>query len=341
MKKPGRFILPLLLLLSFAALAQPPLNKVRFFEDEGVVTMDLSTNLKSLVSQKKLETYQAAKVTFHFPDSSVISENIRLTARGEFRRKECYVPSIKLDFKNPSSQLNKLGKLKLVVGCGMRPSDEKLILKEYLVYKMYNLLTDMSFRVRLLRINYTDDNEKIRPYTQCGFLIEDVDQMAKRNNCREVQKESVRTETTDRAQTTLVSLFQYMIGNTDWAIPNYHNVKLMRPVTDSISFPYTVPYDFDFAGVVDAPYAVPDERLQIASVRERVYRGFPRTTQELQAALDKFKEKREAIKSLVLNFNLLPMLERQEMIGYIDEFYKTIESKSLVKKIFIEDARIE
>src|SRR5205085_7276423 len=182
----------------------------------------------------------------------VISEPIRLSARGEFRRTECFVPSIKLDFKSDSSpKLSPLNKLKLVVGCGARADDEKLLLKEFLIYKIYNLLTEKSFRVRLLHINYKDTRDKIKAYSQYGFLIEDVDKMAKRNNCAEVEKTVFRSERTDRDQMTLVAIFEYMIGNTDWSVPNYHNIKLMRPKSDSISFPYVIHYDFDFAGLLD------------------------------------------------------------------------------------------
>ncbi len=336
------YFLLCMLWVGLIATAQTSLSKSRFFEDDKLIVLDLSTDLKGLVTQKKLETYQPAKATFRFADSSVIAEDIRLSARGEFRRKECFVPSIKLDFKNTTSpQLAKLGKLKLVVGCGMRFADEKLILREFLVYKIYNFFTKMSFRVRLLKINYTDTRDKIKPYSQYGFLIEDVDQMAKRNNCKEVQKKVFKTEATDRQQMTLVAIFQYMIGNTDWAVPNYHNIKLMRPVTDSISFPYTIPYDFDFCGMVDAPYAIPNEELSIKSVKERLYRGFPRTMEELQLTLDVFRAKSPAIKKLVSGFDLLPMRDRNEILDYLDEFYKIIESKSLVKKVFIDDARFD
>ena len=350
MRKNNCCILYFLLLTGLITSAQPSLttapltashvNTTRFFQEDKLVTMDLATDLKKLVSEKKVETYQPATVTCYFPDSSIISEPIRLTARGEYRRTECFVPSIKLDFKNETSpKLSPLHKLKLVVGCGARADDEKLLLKEFLIYKMYNLLTDMSFRVRLLHINYKDTRAKIKSYSQYGFLIEDVDKMAKRNNCYEVEKKVFRSEMTDREQATLVAIFQYMIGNTDWSVPNYHNMKLMRPVTDSISFPYTVPYDFDFAGLVNAQYAIPAPELSITSVRERLYRGFPRKMEEIQRVLDMFREKKEAINNLIMNFELLDLRYRKEMIDYLDGFYKTIESKSLVKRIFIDDAR--
>ena len=321
-------------------LTPAKLTSTVFFEDQKMVSMVLSTDLRKLVTEKKLETYQPATVTCRFPDSSVISEPIRLSARGEFRRTECYVPSIKLDFKGESSpKLSPLSKLKLVVGCGASGDDERLVLKEFLIYKIYNLLTDKSFRVRLLHINYKDTREKIKSYSQYGFLIEDVDKMAKRNECYEVEKIAFKSERTDRDQMTLVTIFQYMIGNTDWSIPNYHNIKLMRPVTDSISFPYVVPYDFDFAGLVNAHYAVPNQDLPIHSVTERLYRGYARTIEEVQQTLKIFREKKDAIKDLVMNFELLKLRYREEMMDYINSFYKLIESNSTVKRIFIDDAR--
>jgi hypothetical protein len=335
-------LLPLALLSAWA-WGQNKVNRGRFFEEEKLVTMDLTTDLKRLVITKKANDYQAATVTLHFPDSSVITAPIRLTARGEFRRQNCFVPSIKLDFTDTSktSSLYSLKKLKLVVGCGTKHEDEKLLLKEYLVYKIYNLLTDMSFRVRLLNINYTDTRGKIKPYRQYGFVIEDVDDMARRNKCREVEKVPYKQERTDRQQMTLVAIFQYMIGNTDWAVPPYHNIKLIRHAKDSISFPYVVPYDFDFCGVVNAEYATPAENLEIKSVTQRLYRGFPRNMEEIQRALDVFRGKKEDIKKLVMGFDLLETRERRDVLNYLDEFYTTIEDRYQVQRIFINEARTE
>ena len=35
-----------------------------------------------------------------------------------------------------------------------------------------------------------------------------------------------------------------------------------------------MPYDFDYSGLVDAPYAVPPDSIHLANVRVRRYRGF-------------------------------------------------------------------
>ncbi len=197
----------------------------------------------------------------------------------------------------------------------------------------------MSFKVRLAKINYLDTREKMKPYTQYAFLLEDVDDMAERNKCKEVENIVFKTEQTNRQQMTLVALFQYMIGNTDWAVPNYHNIKLMR--LDSLSVPYVVPYDFDFAGAINASYAAPVPELGIQSVTERVYRGFPRNMGELQMALDIFRKQKDNLLSLVKNFELLNKKERDVMYRYVAEFYKIIENKKHVQNIFINGARRE
>ena len=303
MRKIKWLIFLLLLAHVFESPAQPPLSRITFFEDDELIVMDLKTDLKKLVTGKQLDTYQPATVTCHFPDSTVISEEISLTARGEFRRKNCYIPTMKLDFKNPTSpKLAPLKKLKLVCGCSTGQQDEKLVLREFLVYKMYNLLTDMSFRVRILRINYSDTKGKVKSYSQYGFLIEDPDDLAKRHKCKEVDEPSYHAERTNRQQMSLVDIFQYMIGNTDWSVPAFHNIKLIRAKADSLSFPYAIPYDFDFCGIVNPSYATPPEELGITTVRERLYRGFPRTDAEIEKSLTIFREKKQDITKLVTNF---------------------------------------
>jgi hypothetical protein len=245
-----------------------------------------------------------------------------------------------LNFRqNPGSPLASLGKLKLVLGCGSNSTDEELLLKEFIVYKIYNMLEDLSFRVRLLRVSYVDTKNRIRPFTQYAFLIEDDTDLARRNHCKKKVHGSYLTESTDRNVMTMVALFQYMVGNTDWAVPNNHNIKLVFRSDNDAALPYAIPYDFDYCGLVDASYAVPNEIIGTEKVTERVYRGFPRTMEELQVALDVFRAKKEAILNYVRNFQLLPEKTRRTMVSYLNEFYETISSKGQVESIFIDNAR--
>ena len=331
----------ILLINSFSIFSQStPIDSIKFFTDDGIIDMTLTTDIRKLQTEKKLNVYQDAGVVMRFPDSNIISEGIRMYARGHFRRENCTIPPMMLNFHNPTSpKLKSLGKLKLVIGCGSSTENEQLILKEYLIYKIYNLLETKSFRVRLLKTNYQDSRGKMKPFSQYAFLIEDAQDMAQRNNCIQKKDQKWQTESTDRKTMTMVAVFEYMISNGDWSVPANHNTKLIFPKGGEGSIPYVVPYDFDHSGFVNASYATPNELLGTESVTERVYRGFSRTMEELQTTFEIYKNKKEAITSLVMNFTLLKERTRKEIISYLNEFYKTINDKRQVQSIFIDNAR--
>ena len=340
------FMFLFLMVISVASAQTPAISQKKFFKEEQVIEMTLVSDFKKLIQgklKKGFETkYHPATITCIFADSMKITDEIEIRPRGKYRREECYLPPLLLNFKTTKSvALKKLGRIKLVLPCGNSAYDEQLILKEWMVYKIYNLLTEKSFRVRLVKMAYRDINDKIKPHTQYSFLIEDVDEMAKRNHCMEVQPVRPNTESTNRKQTTLVSLFQYMIGNSDWAIPLYHNVKLIRSKKDSLSRPFVVPYDLDYCGLVNARYAVPPESLPIKSVLERFYFGFPRTIEELQLALQIFRQQRQAMNSLIQNCEPLSTQNKKEMIRYLDEFFEITEKDKDIRNLFIDNARRE
>ena len=298
--------------------------------------------MRVLIGEKpEGKNYLAASISTRLADSTDLTEQIRITTRGQIRRKVCYMPPLKLNFHNATSpRLYTLHSLKMVPGCKTGDYYEQLLLKEYLCYKIYNLITDMSFRVRLLHVNYEDDKGKKKPFMQYAFVIEDIAEMARRNHCKE-WKGSINTESTDRKHTTLVSIYEYLIANTDWAVPVSHNIKLLHLKKDSSSVPFIVAYDFDYAVLVNAEYAVPDEKLDIESVTQRLYRGFPRTMLELEEAFKIFNAQKDSIYSLIRNFEPLSSRNRKDMISYIDDFYKIINDKSMAKSVFIENARKE
>ena len=314
-------------------------DSVAFFKDAGIINMTLSTDMKGLIANKMKMQDQPATITIHFPDSSKFSGNMNVRARGLTRKETCNMPPLMVDFKSSSSGLSSLNKLKLVCGCSTSSEEERLALKEFLIYKIYNQLTDISFRVRLAYITYEDSKGKRKPFSQYGFFIEDVDVMAKRNGCREVNKIVFSSNATQRDQMTLVDIFEYMIGNTDWSVPNYHNIKLVRRRDAENSPPIVVPYDFDYAGLVNAYYAVPNEILNIEKVTDRLYRGFPRSMEELQQAISVFMNQKEKILKLVADFEPLSEKYKKEVTDYLNDFYKIIGDPKQVQKIFIDNAR--
>lgn len=325
---------------SFHSAAQQ-VDSVKFFTDEQLIETTLTTDIRALQNQKAgVEELQPATIKMKFQDGTEIEEAIQAGPRGNFRRGYCRIPPIRLQFRNATApKLSSLGKLKLVIPCGGNAGDEELLLKEYLVYKIYNLLTDLSFRVRLMKLTFNDTRGKTKPFSQYAFLIEDDGDMARRNGCKKKEHGQVLTEATDRQTMTLVSIFEYMIGNTDWSVPNDHNVELIYSKTMPNYPPYTVPYDFDYCGLVDASYAIPNEVIGTEKVTERVYRGFPRRMDEIQATLAIFRTKKDAILSLVNNFSLLSEKVRNNMSRYLKEFFTMIESENQVQVAFIDNAR--
>jgi len=338
-KTPGILAGLFILFAAGAAGQSKAVDAKEFFKDDRVISMDLSVDIKNLLAAKKDTNYIPASVVCTFPDSTVVKEDIRMKPKGEFRRKNCYIASLQLDFKNKTSPaLSPLKKLKLIGGCGKSSSDEQLLFKEYLTYKLYNLFTDMSFRVRLLNVTYKDTREKMKPYTQYAFLIEDIDELAKRNECRQ-RASGLQNEQTDRKQMTLVAFFQYMIGNTDWSVPTLHNIKLMKSRKDSTANPFVIPYDFDYTGFVDASYATPPEIFETTKITERVYRGFSRTPDEIEEMRNFFLTRETAVKSLISDFKLLDNGEKKQALRYIDEFYQVAKNKKRCENEFIDKAR--
>ncbi|MEP6952203.1 MAG: hypothetical protein ABI863_23125 [Ginsengibacter sp.] len=332
-----------LFLQQHSVFSQPTLvNRQLFFLDDRTIEVTLTTDIRKLWHDKKTPAYQSAIIIMKFSDTSSINEEIRVKPRGIYRKNNCDMAALMLNFKNSSSpKLSPLKSLKLVGDCKKGFTYEQLLLKEYLVYKIQNFLSNMSFRVRLLHITYNDSKQKVKPYTQYAFLMEDMKDLARRNNCIETRQSNIFTEAAKREQMTFVNLFQYMIGNTDWSIPKCHNIKLMVPKNDTLARPYAIPYDFDYSGFVNADYAIPDSSLGIESVSERLYRGFPRRLDELQAAINVFQEKKESIMYYIDHFDLCSVGCRRDMTGYLNEFYKIVANKKNIESIFIKHARTE
>ena len=343
MKKIKWLLFVSLFLNSFYSFAQTiPVDSIKFFTDEGVVDLTLTTDISKLQVKENVETYQPAAISVKFPDNTIISEEIRLYARGKSRRENCNLPPIMLDFHNPTSpQLYSLSRLKLVIGCANSSANEQLLLKEFIIYKIYNLLEEKSFRARLVRVNYKDSRNKMKPYSQYAFLLEDVDDMAKRNGCKASKKMTFSVEENEDALMSKVDIFEYMIGNTDWSVPGNHNIKMIYPRNDEKAKVLPVPYDFDNSGLVDAYYAVPSEVIGTASVTQRVYRGYSRPLAEVKRTLDIFKAKKESIYSLIKGFTLLNSKTQKEMINYLDDFYETINNEKKIKSLFVDNARKE
>ena len=332
----------LIVLLQLSLAAQKITSRKQFFLSEAPVIATLKTDFYKLSTDKKDTTFQPAILTWHTDSIGDISEQIGVKLRGIYRKDFCSFASLLFNFKDSTkkSKLKNLKQLKVVVPCEWGSEDEQYLLKEFMVYKIYQLYTDLSFRVRLMHFRFEDISGKIKPYKQYGFAIEPVDDLAKRNHYKEQSDRKVLSEQTNRLHTTFVSIFQYMIGNADWAIPPHHNIKLVVPKDSLTVPPYILPYDFDFSGAVNAIYATPPLNADYEKVTERKYLGFKRNMDEVKPIVARFLEKEADVYKLINDFSLFKPETKKEMTTFLEGFFNEMRDEKKVQKVFVDGARV-
>ena len=302
---------------------------MNLFGDDTPMDFTLKYDITSFIRHKIKGEYLNAELLIHYKDYSA-TKNIRLKARGNNRRDQCFFPPIYLNFKTDpiaTTELKGIKKIKLVTHCSSSKSYTNYILKEYLVYKLYNILSDYSFRVKLLNMKYIDTGKRDRNYERFGILIEPLDLLTKRTQCIEIESEVVRGKDVIEEEADLVSLFQYMIGNTDWRIKGGHNTKFMKSMTKVTPKVSPVPYDFDYAGFVGTHYSHPQEWTSIESVQQREYLGYCRNSDEAYLkTINKFIDKKDEILETINSFSYLDERERKTLIKYIESFYYSLEN---------------
>ena len=330
-------------IISSLVFSQGVIDRKKFFTSDSLLKATLKTDFYKLSTDKKDTNYQPATITWHYGDSlGDVSEKIGVRLRGFFRRTQCSFASIMFNFKDSAkaSKSKSFKRLKITVPCEWGSEDEQYLLKEYMVYKIYQLYTDLSFRVRLIHFRFEDVSGKIKPYTQYGFALEPVDDLAKRNQFKEEETRKMLTEQTNRLHTTFVSIFEYMIGNTDWAVPPQHNIKIVVPKDSADVPPYIIPHDFDFSGAVNALYASPLPEMGIEKVTDRKYRGFKRTMDEIRPIVSRFLEKEQAVYKLIADFPYFTPDTKKEMTSYLEGFFNEMRDEKKVQKVFVDEARI-
>ncbi len=323
----------------------PNYQNSTLFHNNQILKFDLKLNKKAVFNDVEDDRiYHWAKVKYKDVGGDSIKLKIGVKTRGDFRRdpSNCNFPQLK--FKIPKkvrwgeNVFSGQSRLKLVVPCiKNKEKYEDLVIKEYLVYKIYNLFTEQSYKTKLVQVNIIDSlkNEKVISFT--GFLLEETAQLAKRNNGKTLNLTSFRQESINRHQMTNVAVFQYLVGNTDWAITGLHNIKLL--FVNNSNVPVAIPYDFDWCGLVNSPYAVPAPQIGTTSVKARVFRGYKRSEEEYLPVIKQFNDKRNEIYRLFESNQLLSEKAKKESKKYFDEFYKIINNPKLVKAQFIRGAR--
>ena len=264
---------------------------------------------------------------------------VRIRTRGHARRNiaTCTFAPLRIEFP-PGTAAGTVfdGHKTLKLGVHCRDVDlyEQYVYREYLAYRIYNLISPRSLRARLATATYVDAESGKRLTSRAGLFLEDDDDVARRLDGEVTELRGMGFAHVDRETMTVVSLFEYMIGNTDVSLYALHNLVLVRAATSVV---YPVPYDFDYSGLVNARYAIPSKEFGLSTVRERLYRGPCRTPGELAPLLTRMGAAREAIMQL---YDALPALDdgyRKDAKGYLAQFFRVIDRPDDVKRTFVDN----
>jgi hypothetical protein len=318
-------------LLAQAAIPDSSKKSFRLFDDDKIIEITLRFDLTTYFRTKPKEDYLKANITFHLSNTDSISRDINLRTRGIFRNKWCVFPPIELNLKKAHfgyTDLDKISKLKMVPECKFSSDNKDYVLKEYLAYKLFNVLTDTSFRVRLLKVTYLDTQKKRKPIQQLCFFIEPAEMLAARTNCTPVKSRTLNQKNIVPKIMDRFAIFNFMIGNYDWSVPGLHNVLVVKTMgLDTTGLGIAIPHDFDWSGLVNPPYALPTEEMGIQTVRERLFFGICRSKEVYLKDLESFVQKKDEFYRIINEFPYLNQREKKDATDYLDEFFNQLVGK--------------
>jgi hypothetical protein len=294
------------------------------FNEISPMHITLTLDLKKYQREKYKGKYMPVHFRYELNDTTFLEKDLRLKARGNFRRSHCNLAPFWLDIRNinfDSERTEDIKRVKIVTHCKGSQAYEEYVLKEYLCYKIYNILSPVSFRVRLIRMTYVDTGRKNKTTEGWAFMIEPEEMVAQRNDGISIKRSDLGYGLMRPMVTDVLCLFQYMIGNVDYSVAGRHNIKILG-LPGFGSAGYTpVPYDFDYSGAVNAYYAIPTENLGITSVTQRYYLGPCREETAYITAIEHINQYQEVILNLVRDFPYLDPRDRKELIRYLEGYF--------------------
>ncbi len=305
------------------------------FEKKDILPITIETNLKLVLKEKaKSDIYHWANLSYLGEQRDTVSIPLKMKARGNFRLTSgtCNFPPLLINFpkkKIKHTLFEHQTKLKLVTQC----IDADYVVREYMVYEIYNLITNLSFKARLAEVKYIDSLGKLKPKLNKGFFIENELDLSARLGAKNSYIKTLTIARLDTLQMATLVMFEYLIGNNDWSVPGLHNIKLF---TKPGRWYLPVPYDFDHAGIVEAPYALPPPQLDlgITTVRERAYRGLDYSPEIFKQVFDKFNSIKPQLYALYEGNPHLEPKYIKRTLKYFDDFYEEINDPKAIKKYF-------
>ena len=314
-----------------------PVSAAPLFDDNAVIEAEIIGPLATLIANKETRDERPFILRVNG-----IDHDVAVSTRGKSRARVCSFPPLRIRFAADDAARTVFAgqeKLKLVTQCKKHKRSAANVLEELAAYRIYNLISDLSYKVRLLHIRYTDTDAepKSEVKEEYGFLIESKTGFSERTGLEPAKLKGVTRSAFNQQQIAQVYVFQYLIGNTDWSLVMAdgddeccHNGELFKAEAEL----HYVPYDFDLAGLVDARYARPDPALGIRTVRQRRYRGYCVPKESLVSAMSTIKARRSDILQVANEIPGLPAKEAAASIKYLQKFFVEAENEEKLLKTF-------
>lgn len=332
-------IFAFILLISFFVSAQKPIKSDLLYNDQTPLSIKLSYSNKEVNAKTDDSTYIKTNMEF-LHEEKWSSIEVRIRARGNFRRSECYFPPIKMKIKKDQYKETLFDgnkSMKLVLPCKLEPENNDNILQEFIAYKIYEQISPYHFKTRRVDIDFNEiRGKKTKNFKLKGFLIEDDKRVAKRHEGK-VFERYIHPMTMQHLTSVQNAFFQYLLGNTDFSVAYQHNGKLLY--VDKKIIP--LPYDFDMTGWVNPSYATVNSTLGISSVQDRVYRGFKRDQEYFDQVREQFIDKKSQLMQIVSSFENVfsNPKEYENMFEFMEDFFEVLESDSNFEKAIVSKAR--
>ena len=316
-----------LLLLVGIRLPGQEISLLQDIRQDSALHLYLRQDWKNIEKHKEDKTYQSAGISLVTPTSDTLSIPVKVRTRGNMRLEICSLPPLKLKFDKADLQqhgLSALNEMDLVEPCHDDPRYDQLLLKEYLAYKLWELVSPYYFRTQLVQIHYINPDGTEAHDPSYAFLVENTEELVARLGGRRNKTPVISNSAVDKAPMLKVALFEFMIGNTDWFIQNRHNLEFIGIPGHSLLV--TIPYDFDYSGLVDASYAAHHPSINLSSVRIRYYQGWCFPDSDVEKALEIFHQQKDNILSMPYHIQGLNEKSANQARDYLADFFDIIEN---------------
>jgi len=337
-----RLAIAALVVVALALLGTPPTaygqadqDATPLFAGSAPLALTIEGPFRTLSRERRERNELEGLVRIQTDNGSEVTLDVQIRTRGNSRMDICTYPPLRLNFRRRQVEETVFAgqdRIKLVTLCKDTAAYRDYLNLEYEIYRIYNALSDVSYRVRWVDVEYVRTDGRRQSSEQMpGFLIEEDTEVAGRTGLETWEVERLDLDTVEPSAMALVSLFHFFIGNTDWAGLSgppgdrcCHNGDLLRTAA---GLAVLIPYDFDQAGLINTDYAAPAESLGIRSVRQRLFRGYCQFGDGLDAAAARFNTARAQIETIIAEAQIRGNRQNRAQ-DYVEEFYEIINDQN-------------